>query len=85
MALAPDKGSAKAARDNLVGGTACLLVSDYSARHIKKLARLSYLAPDIIKSIVDGSQPVSLTGRKLLRTGNIPLDWAGQRALFGFK
>jgi len=100
MALAPDKGSAKhepdpvllkliaqayAARDNLIGGTTCQLVSDYSARHLKKLARLSYLAPDIIKSIVEGSQPVSLTGRKLLRTGNVPLDWVGQRTLFGYK
>lgn len=100
LAMAPDSGPAKhepdpvllrlvvnafAARDYLISGIASPLVSDYSQRHLKKLARLSYLAPDIITAIVQGSQPVDLTGRRFLRAGKIPLDWQEQRTLFGFE
>lgn len=100
LAVAPDNGPPKhepdpvllrlianafAARDYLIDGIASPLVSDYSQRHLRKLARLSFLAPDIIKAIVQGSQPVDLTGRRFLRAGKIPLDWEGQRILFGFE
>ncbi len=99
LAMAPDGGPAKhepdpvllrlvvnafAARDYLVDGIASPLVSDYSQRHLNKLARLSFLAPDIIKAIIQGTQPVNLTGRRFLRAGNIPLDWEEQHTLFGF-
>ncbi|WP_109354560.1 recombinase family protein [Sphingorhabdus sp. EL138] len=98
LAVAPDNGPAKhepdpvllrlvanafAARDYLIDGVASPLVLDYSRRHLLKLARLSYLAPDIIKAIVQGSQHVDLTGRRFLRAGKIPLDWQEQRTLFG--
>ncbi|GAB5487013.1 MAG: recombinase family protein [Parasphingorhabdus sp.] len=97
LAMAPDSGSAKhepdpvllrliaqgfAARDFLTDGLSSPIVSGYSARHLRNLARLSYLAPDIITSIVRGSQPVNLTGRQLLRTGGIPLSWTEQRVMF---
>jgi hypothetical protein len=36
------------------------------------------LAPDLVEAIVEGRQP-----RILLR--GIPLDWADQRAAFGFR
>ncbi len=49
-----------------------------------QLVRLSYLVPDIISSIIDGTQPPDLTGRKIMRINKIPLDWAGQRKMFGF-
>lgn len=60
------------------------MIADYSARHIQQLARLSYLAPDILSAIVDGTQPVDLTGRRILRIGHVPLCWRAQRKLFGF-
>lgn len=100
LAIAPDNGQAKhepdpvllrliaqafAARDLIVDGQQSPIVSDYSKRHLNRLAKLSYLAPDIIKVIVQGSQPVSLTGRKLLRAGTIPLAWDEQRAMFGLQ
>lgn len=100
LAIAPDNGPAKyqpdpvlvrliakafAARDYLIDGTTSLLISEYSQRHLRNLARLSFLAPDIITAIVRGSQPVNLTGRRLLRAGDLPLDWAGQRTLLGFE
>src|SRR5208282_627884 len=50
--------------------------------HVRRLLRFTYLAPDIVEAIVEGRQPRILTV-KLLLTG-IPLDWADQRAAFGF-
>ena len=48
-----------------------------------KLLQLNYLAPDIIASILDGTQPSELTPRQLL-DATLPLDWGLQRKLFGF-
>ena len=48
-----------------------------------RLVRLNYLAPDIVTSILDGSQPTDLTGRKLMQH-DIPMDWTLQRRMFGF-
>jgi site-specific DNA recombinase len=53
-------------------------------RHQMRLARLSYLAPEIVQSILNGTQPAQLTARRMLREPNIPLAWAEQRRLFGF-
>ncbi|WP_070154941.1 recombinase family protein [Sphingobium phenoxybenzoativorans] len=49
-----------------------------------RLARFCYLAPDITAAILDGTQPMSLTPRQLLRTPHLPLIWAEQRQLLGF-
>jgi hypothetical protein len=51
--------------------------------HFMKLLHLNYLAPDIIASIIDGTQPAGLSSRQLL-DATLPLDWALQRKLFGF-
>jgi hypothetical protein len=48
-----------------------------------RLLRLNYLAPDIVTSILDGTQPPGLK-RKDLLNADLPLDWALQRQLFGF-
>jgi len=50
---------------------------------IRRLVRLNYLAPDIITSILDGTQPNDLTARKLMQH-DIPMDWTLQRKVFGF-
>lgn len=49
---------------------------------LQKLVGISCLAPDIVTSIVEGSQPPTLTAKNLLAT-NLPLDWKEQRKLFG--
>ena len=77
-------GQAFAAREHLIKGQDGKTVSDYSRRHLQKLARLSWLAPDILSDILEGRQPPHLTGRYLLRCGDVPLDWAGQREFLGF-
>jgi DNA invertase Pin-like site-specific DNA recombinase len=54
--------------------------------HPKKftsLVRLNYLAPDIIASILDGTQPAHINC-ETLRTYNLPMDWSLQRKLLGF-
>jgi site-specific DNA recombinase len=48
-----------------------------------RILRLNYLAPDIIASILDGTQPSTLK-RKVLVRADLPLDWALQRRMFGF-
>ena len=48
-----------------------------------RLVRLNYLAPDIIASILDGTQPGDLSRRRLMQA-EIPMDWSLQRRLFGF-
>lgn len=49
----------------------------------ERVLRLNYLAPDIITSILDGTQPLGLTRQKLIKA-HLPMDWALQRALLGF-
>jgi hypothetical protein len=53
--------------------------------HLSKLARASYLAPDIVEAILAGNQPPSLGARQIIRTGDMPMCWDEQRRLFGFK
>ena len=51
--------------------------------YLARIVQLSYLAPDIVKAILDGRQPRHLTVRKLV-AGNLPLAWADQRTVLGF-
>ncbi len=45
---------------------------------------LTFLAPDIVDTIVAGRQPVDLTWEKLRRTLPLPSCWRKQRCLLGF-
>ena len=51
--------------------------------HFSRLVQLTYLAPDIVTAILDGTQPEALTSTAL-RKINLPMDWAVQRRLLGF-
>jgi len=53
-------------------------------RHLERIARLAYLAPDIVKAILDGRQPRQVTARFLSRLGALPLAWSDQRKMLGF-
>jgi hypothetical protein len=53
-------------------------------RELGRLARLSYLAPDIIDAIIKGRHPEDLTPRQLIRTTALPLAWDEQRRILGF-
>ena len=51
---------------------------------VSRLIDLSFLAPSILTTIVNGTSPVELTANKLRSLGVIPLDWQSQRAVLGF-
>lgn len=42
------------------------------------------LAPDIVRSIMEGSQPPYLTLSFIKQNSPLPIDWAEQRSLLGF-
>ncbi len=52
-----------------------------SKRRIQHLIELAFLAPDIVRRIHEGQQPVGLTSEFLLRN-EIPIGWREQRELF---
>ena len=53
-------------------------------RHLQRVARLSYLDPRLVRSILDGSQPGHLSARDLWRQEKLPLIWAEQREMLRF-
>ena len=55
-----------------------------SRSYFTRLVRLSYLAPDITQTILDGWQPRDLTAEKLLEHSRLPLAWHDQRIALGF-
>jgi hypothetical protein len=55
-----------------------------SPSYFTRLARLSYLAPDITEAILDGRQPRDLSADKLLAHSRLPLGWHEQRTVLGF-
>ena len=75
---------ADAAQHAAIKGTPEPSVAHYSKAHQARLLRISWLAPDIVSRILDGRQPDGLTGRRLLRAANLPLDWREQGAFLGF-
>ena len=73
-----------AARDHLVAGKYTSQLETFDRKHLLRLARVSWLAPDIISAILDGRHPVQLTARHLLRCSDVPMDWQQQRMFLGF-
>ena len=55
---------------------------DMNESYIARVLRLSLLAPDIIRALVEGRQPRTLTLLELFKP--IPLDWNEQRERYGF-
>ena len=51
---------------------------------LERLARLAFLAPDIMSAIMEGRHPPALTTRRMMQLPRIPLDWRGQRQALGF-
>jgi site-specific DNA recombinase len=49
-----------------------------------RLARLSYLAPDIVIAILNAEQPEEVTSARLRHMRFLPVSWSEQRRLLGF-
>ena len=77
-------------REKLVhNGGQCLDVlaaqEGITGSYFTRVVRLGWLAPDIVKAILDGRQPVTLTAARLLRESRrLPGDWATQRRMLDF-
>lgn len=52
-------------------------------RHLQRTARLSYLDPSIVRSILEGTQPKRMQARELWRLADLPLEWTQQCTLLG--
>ena len=55
----------------------------YGRDYAIALTRVSYLAPSIVKSILGGVQPKTLSATPLVRTPRLPYRWEQQCCLFG--
>lgn len=53
--------------------------------HVTNIINRAFLAPDIMRMILNGTQPASLTSDSLKRALPLPLDWENQRNLLGIK
>jgi site-specific DNA recombinase len=52
---------------------------------LTSLVRLSYLAPHIVRALIEGRQPIELTPTRLLRLSkDLPHSWKEQRLFLGF-
>jgi hypothetical protein len=58
--------------------------SSNQSKYLVRLARLTFLAPDIVEAILEGRQPASLNARRLSRISDLPASWSDQRQLLGF-
>jgi hypothetical protein len=55
-----------------------------TSSYFTRVLRLTYLAPDITRAILDGRHPRDLTAQKLLAHSRLPLSWPEQRRVLGF-
>ncbi len=51
-----------------------------SARRIQQVIELAFLAPDIVRDILEGKQPMGFTSKWCLQH-SLPTDWAEQRQI----
>lgn len=54
-----------------------------SDSYFTRILRLNYLAPEIVRAILTGTQPPVLNARKLVSASRLPMLWHDQRKLFG--
>jgi len=53
-------------------------------RYLRRILPLAFLAPGIVRAIVEGRQPLDLTAKALVRRTVLPLDWQQQKRVLGF-
>ena len=51
-----------------------------SKRHVQRMIDLAFLAPDIVRDVCEGKQPLGLT-TEWLKNHPLPSDWTAQRAI----
>ena len=56
-----------------------------SGSHVTRMMYTAFLAPDIVKRILEGDHPPGLGAHRLLEQMPLPLCWEKQRVLLGLK
>ncbi len=51
---------------------------------VSRILSLAFLAPDIVESLLAGSQPIELTVRRMKRLSDLPFSWSDQHRYLGF-
>jgi site-specific DNA recombinase len=54
-----------------------------SPSYFTRVFRLSFLAPEITRTILQGRQPLELMANTLIRSGKLPSAWSAQRRRLG--
>ncbi len=54
-----------------------------SAAWITKVLRLQFLAPELVKMILAGTQPPQISAAAVTKSGVLPIDWSEQHRFFG--
>ncbi len=57
---------------------------EVESSYFTRIVRLTFLAPDITKAILDGCHPPQLTASRLIRDTRFSLDWEEQRKELDF-
>ena len=52
--------------------------------YVRKIIHRAFLAPDIVRAILNGTQPPELNLESLKKFIPLPIDWNEQRKLLGF-
>ncbi len=60
------------------------MLEKLSPSYVALLLRLTFLAPDITRAILEGRQPGGFTAQKLVSHAALPLAWPEQRQALGF-
>ena len=60
------------------------LLEKLSSSHVSRVTLLAFLSPDIVKGILEGRHPPSLTSDSLMKSLPLPTDWSEQKQVLGF-
>ena len=63
-----------------IGFAPIAVLATTSTRRIQTITDFAFLAPDIVKMILEGRQPIGLTS-DWLKYNRLPNDWQAQRVL----
>ena len=71
-------GKAKSIRD-------IAMAEGVTNSYVRKVIHRAFLAPDIVRAILNGTQPQELNLESLRKFIPLPIDWNEQRKLLGFR
>ena len=60
------------------------ILEKLSSSHVSRVTLLAFLSPEIVKGILEGRHPPSLTSDSLMKSLPLPTDWAEQKQVLGF-